>query len=92
MRKNVGTNKTLAARRHAREIARQPVRRARREQGEALKLKQALEVAQMNRLFKDAMRKRREAEARGEKFENDVLTDLTNQALKEDNEQDNHTA
>lgn len=92
MRKNVGTNKTLAARRHARELARKPVRIARREQGEALKLKQALEVAQMNKLFMEALRKRREAEARGEKFENDVLTDLTNKALVEDNEQDNHKA
>ncbi len=87
MRKNIGTNKNLAKRRAARENARKPIRLEKRRLGLIRKAEEAKQIAQMNRLFAEAMRKRMTAEANGEVFENDLMTDLTNAVAE--NEQDN---
>lgn len=89
MRKNIGTNKNLAKRREARENARKPIRLERRRVGLLRKAEEARQVALMNQLFRDAMRKRVTAEANGEVFEKDLMTELSEAAAEGDNEQVN---
>ena len=79
MKKNVGTNKSLAERRANREQKRKGIRAKKREFGLKLKLERSKQIAQMRKLFNEAVQKRRAQEANGEVFENDIMTDLINE-------------